>query len=64
MVQFRGGFISGQTGNGYEKPETMNLESQENRKRGGTRKRKVEKYQFPMWFMSRGPCSFWFQANS
>ena len=38
MVQFRGGFVSGQTGDGCEKPETENPESQESRKSGGTRK--------------------------
>ena len=38
MVQFRGGFISGQTGDRCEKPETESPESQENRKSGGTLK--------------------------
>ena len=64
MVQFRGGFISRQTGDGCEKPETKSPESQENRKSGGTRKWKAGKYHFPMWFVNQGPCSFWFRANS
>ena len=64
MVKFRGGFISGQTGDGCEKPETKSPESQENRKSGGTRKWKVKNYHFPMWFVNRGPCSFWFRANN
>ena len=66
MVQFRGGFISGQTGDKKEKPETEIQESEEipeNRKSGGTGKWKVEKYRFPMWFVNRGPCGFWFRAN-
>ena len=50
MVQLRTGFISGQTGDGCEKPESESPESQENRKSGGTRKWKVKKYHFPMWF--------------
>ena len=25
---------------------------------------KVEKYRFPMWFVTVGPCSFWFRASS
>ena len=65
MIQFRGGFISRQTGDGYEKPETECQESQESRKSGGcTRRWKVENYRFPMWFMNRGSYSFWFRANS
>ena len=32
MVQFRGGFISGQTGDGCDKPETESPESQESQK--------------------------------
>ena len=38
MVQFRGGFVSGQTGDGCEKPETESPESQENRKKWWYRK--------------------------
>ena len=67
MIQFRGGFISAQTGDGCEKPETKSQESsesQESRKSGGTRKWKVEKYCFPMWFVNRGPCGSWFRGNS
>ena len=64
MVQFRGGFISGQTGHGCEKPETEDPESQGSRKSGGTRKWKVKNYHFPMWFVNRGQCIFWFRANS
>ena len=67
MIQFRGGFISGQTGDGCEKPETKiqeSGESQESRKSGGTRKWKVKNYRFPMWFVNQGPCSSWFRANS
>ena len=63
MIQFRGGFISGQTGDGCEKPETKiqeSGESQESRKSGGTRKWKVKNYRFPMWFVNQGPCSSWF----
>ena len=59
MVQFRGGFVSGQTGDGCEKPETESPESQESRKNGGTRKWKVENYHIPMWVVNRGPCGFW-----
>ena len=64
MVQFCGGFVSRQTGDGCEIPETESPESVESRKSGGTRKWKVENYHFSMWFVNRGPCSFWFQANS
>ena len=64
MVQFRGGFISGQTGDGCKKPEAESQESQENRKDGATRKKQVENYCFPMWFVNRGPCSVWFRASS
>ena len=67
MIQFRGGFISGQTGDKKQKPETEiqeSEESQESRKSGGTRKWKVEKYRFPMLFVNRGPYRFWFRANS
>ena len=45
MIQFRSGFISGQTGDMKKKPETENggcPEIPENRKSGGTRKWKVE----------------------
>ena len=38
MVQFRGGFVSGQIGDGCEKSETESPESQECQKSGGTRK--------------------------
>ena len=63
MVQFRGGFISGQTGDGLE---TRNRKSRKSelRKSGGPRKWKFENYRFPMWFVNRGPCSFWFRASS
>ena len=66
MVQFRGGFISGQTGDKRKKPEIeiQEIESQEIRKSGGTGKWKVEKYRFPMWFVDRGPISYWFRASS
>ena len=67
MIQFRGGFISGQTRDGCEKPETEiqeSGESQESRKSGCTRRWKVENYRFPMWFVNQGPCSFGFRANS
>ena len=66
MVQFRGGFISGQTGDNREKQEIeiQEKESQEIRESGGTGKWKVEKYRFPMWFVNQGPCSFWFRASS
>ena len=52
MIRFCGGFISGQTGDGYKKPETESQESQESQKSGGTRRWKVENYCFPMWFMN------------
>ena len=54
MVQFRGGFISGQTGDNRWKPEIeiQVKESQEIRKSGGTGKWKVEKYRFPIWFVN------------
>ena len=47
MVRFRGGFVSGQTGDRLEKPETKSRESYESRKHGGTRKKKVEILTFP-----------------
>ena len=67
VIRFRGGFISGQTGDKKKKPETENggcPEIPENRKSGGNRKWKVEKYRFFMWFVKVGPCSFWFRASS
>ena len=67
VIQFRGGFISRQTGDKEKKPE-MEIgycpESPENRKIGGNRKWKVEKYHFPMWFVKVGPCWFWIRASS
>ena len=67
VFQFCGGFISGQTGDKKKKPETEMggcQEIPENRKNGGIRRWKVEKYRFPMWFVKVGPCSFWFRASS
>ena len=51
MIRFRGGFISGQTGDGYKKPET---ESRENKK-----VKKVEKVVVPeggKWKIIAFPC--------
>ena len=42
-IQFRGGFISRQTGDMCKKPETEGRESRESRKNGGTRKWKIKK---------------------
>ena len=67
VFRFRGGFISGQTGDKKKKPETEMggcPEIPENQKNGGNRIWKVEKYRFPMWFVKVGPCSFWFRASS
>ena len=47
MVQFRGGFVSGQTGDGCEKPEIESPESQESRKSGGPGNGKSKIIAFP-----------------
>ena len=67
VVRFRGGFISGQTGDKKKKPETESggcPEIPEIRTSDGNRKWKIEKYRFPMWFVKVGPCGFWFRASS
>ena len=63
VVQFRGGFINGQTED-KKRRRKQKMESPEIRKSVGSRMWKVEKYRFPMWFVKVGPCSFWFRASS
>ena len=66
MFRFRGGFISGQTGDKKNKPETEMGVVQKFQKIEKWWKQNMEsrKYRFPMLFVKVGPCSFWFQASS
>ena len=68
MIRFRGGFISGQTGDKKNKTENRKwrlFRYSRNSKKWWKPKVESRKISLShMWFVKVGPCSFWFLASS